>query len=487
MSEALPAASLPWVVGRAQRDPDALALRDGTGSLSWNALALRVERLAARLTALGIRPGDRVALLMETSCRMVELMHATQRCYATVVPLNTRLAAREIAAVIADAEPRLVIHDRGSDADLGRSSSQACRLVGAGHELDAVASVDPPPLRRLDPAALHTLVYTSGTTGAPKGVMLTHGNHAASAAASRTNLGVCRDDQWLAALPLSHVGGLSMILRGVLDGVPVTLQPGFDPERVSATLRSGEITLLSMVPTMLLRLLDHDDTRPFPPSLRAVLIGGAPAPATLLARARDRGLPVLPTYGLTETASQVATAAPAPTACPPTAVGRALPGTDIRIDAPDARGWGEIVVRGPTVMAGYFRNPEATAAALRDGWLRSGDLGHIDADGFLHVLDRRTDLIITGGENVYPAEVEAVLAEHPDVREAAVYGRPHPVWGQEVAATIVVRDGQALDAEALSAWCRTRLAGYKIPRSFQHAVTLPRTPSGKLRRNLLTP
>lgn len=501
MPEPLPADSPPWITERARRDPTAPALRimaerghgdaragrrDGERMRSFGDVAASVEELAARLTALGVRAGDRVALLMESSARMVELLHATQRCLATVVPLNTRLAAPEVAAVVADAAPRLVLHDRELRQRLALAASPGLRFVEAEDELDRVAAGAAPPLGALDPAALHTLVYTSGTTGAPKGVMLTHANHAASAAASRANLGVEAGDHWLAALPLYHVGGLSIVLRAVLDGVPVTVQPRFDPARVRAAIRDGAITLLSLVPTMLHRLLEDTGAERFPPSaLRAVLIGGAAASPALLARARAAGLPVLPTYGLTEAASQVTTASPRG-ACPRTAAGMSLPGTEIRIADPDAHGCGEILVRGPTVMAGYFQNPAATAEALRGGWLHTGDLGRVDDGGFLHVLDRRSDLVVSGGENVYPAEVEAVLAAHPDVDEAAVHGRPHPVWGHELVATIVTRDGRAVDAEALGAWCRARLAGYKVPRSFRRVAALPRTPSGKLRRHLLS-
>jgi O-succinylbenzoic acid--CoA ligase len=481
----VPEASLPWIVERARRDPTALALQADELTLSWRELALRVEGIAARVAALGVRRGDRIALLMESSPRMVELIHATQRCLATVVPLNTRLSPPEIAAIIDDAEPRLLFYDRCRRDDLADRTLAALPCVEAEHELDAIVAGDSPPLDVLDPAAIHTLVYTSGTTGAPKGVMLTHANHAASAAASRARLGARAGDHWLAVLPLYHTGGLAIVVRSVQDGVPVTLQRRFDPARVSAALRDGGITLVSLVPTMLLRLLDHDGGS-FPPSVRAVLIGGAPAPAALLARARARRLPVLPTYGLTEAASQVATVAPDRTDQALASAGTSLPGIEIRIAAPDACGCGEILVRGPTVMAGYFRQTDATAAALRDGWLHTGDAGRIDAEGSLHVLDRRTDLIVSGGENVYPGEVEAVLAEHPAVGEVAVHGRAHPIWGKEVVATIVARDGHVLEVEALRAWCRARLAAYKVPRSFRAAETLPRTASGKLRRHLLT-
>jgi O-succinylbenzoic acid--CoA ligase len=227
-------------------------------------------------------------------------------------------------------------------------------------------------------------------------------------------------------------------------------------------------------------MLDALGDARYPPSLRVVLTGGGPLPAVVLARARAASVPVAPTYGLTEAASQVATGRPG--VVPPAAF--PLPATEVRIAAPDGAGIGEILVRGPTVMTGYFEDAAATAAALRDGWLHTGDLGRLDADGALSVVGRRTDLIVTGGENVYPVEVERVLAEHPNVAEVAVFGVPDDVWGERVVATIVPTRG-ALDGPALRAWAASRLAAFKIPRDVRVAAALPRTASGKIRRAAL--
>jgi len=481
--------SPPWLTARAQRDPDALALRHGSHTLTYAALAARVEGLAGRLTSLGVRPGDRFAVFMEGSCRLVELLHAAQRCGAAIVPLNTRLAPSEIVGVIADATPRLLLCDRRRLRTLTDAMPRAGtpRLVEARDELDATPPVAPPPLGVLGPDTVHTVLYTSGTTGRPKGVMLTNGNHAASAAASRANLGVAAGDHWLATLPLYHVGGLSILLRGVLDGIPVVLHERFDPARASAAIRRGGITLVSLVPTMLQRLVDHEGDRPFPESLRCVLVGGGPIPSPLVERALACRVPIVPTYGLTEAASQVATAAPGDAASWPQSAGMPVAGVRVRIADPDPSGCGEILVQGATVMAGYLGQPEATARCLRDGWLHTGDVGRLDRDGRLYVLERRTDLILTGGENVYPAEVEAALLAHPAVADAAVYGRPDPEWGQRVVAAVVRRAGHDADEGALRAWCRTRLAGYKIPHAIALVSELPRTTSGKLRRHLLDP
>jgi len=401
--------------------------------------------------------------------------------------VNTRLAPPEVASIIADAAPRLLLCDRHRGQVLADAMPHvgSPRIIDAHDQLDATPLATPPPLPTLDPDAVCTVLYTSGTTGRPKGVMLTNANHAASAAASRANLGVVAGDRWLAALPLYHVGGLSIVLRGVLDGVPVILHDRFDPARVSDAIRHEGVTLVSLVPTMLQRLLDHEGDRPFPESLRCVLVGGGPIPTTLVERALACGVPIIPTYGLTEAASQVATAAPGDATNWPESAGKPLAGLLVRIADPDASGCGEILVQGATVMAGYLGQPEATARCLRDGWLHTGDVGRLDHEGRLYVLERRTDLIVTGGENVYPAEVEAALRAHPAVADAAVYGQSDPEWGQRVVAAVVRRAGHDVDEPTLRAWCRTRLAGYKIPHAIAFVHELPRTTSGKLRRHLL--
>ncbi|RIL02375.1 MAG: o-succinylbenzoate--CoA ligase, partial [Proteobacteria bacterium] len=333
------------------------------------------------------------------------------------------------------------------------------------------ASADPARIDDADPLA--AIVYTSGTTGRPKGAMLPARAFAASAAASRAQLGVRAGDRWLACLPLFHVGGLAVLARSAADGVAVELHERFDAAAVASRLASGEVQWASLVPAMLARVLAAD-TREASPALRGILVGGAAAPEPLLEAAAKRGFPIAPTYGLTEAASQVATR-------PPGAPGRGLvplPATQVAI-ADD----GEILVAGPTVMRGYWRQPGATERALRGGWLHTGDVGRLDERGALHVLARRTDLIVSGGENVYPAEVEAVLAEHPSVREVAVAGVPDAEFGARPAAWIVA--AAPLDADGLRAFCRARLAGYKVPVAFHRVAALPRGASGKVLRDRL--
>lgn len=493
MGEPLPDPAVPWLHGRALCDPEGLGLIAGGERLTWGGLAARAAHTAAALADRGIGRGDRIAVVMAPSTAGVVLVHAAQRLGATLVLLNTRLAPSELAALVAHAAPSLLVHDEANAAALVAARTPRLdvtalvtvegaatpgRRSGAGPGATVAAAVPPP----LDLAAAATILYTSGTTGRAKGVMLTHANHRASAAASRAALGVADGDRWLCCLPFFHVGGLAIVMRSVLDGVPMLVHGRFDAPAVWRAVVEERVTLLSVVPTMLYRLLAEVESAPRSHALRCVLVGGAALDPALHARAAALGLPIAATYGLTEASSQVATAEVGDA---PGDVGRPLDGTRVRIAAPDADGCGEILVAGPTVMAGYFRDPEATAAALRDGWLHTGDVGRYGADGRLRVLDRRADLVVTGGENVYPTEVEAVLLAHPSVAEAAVYGVDDPEWGRRLQAAVVLNAGCDFDAAALDAWCRMRLAGFKRPRVIRAVSDLPRTASGKLRRHVL--
>ena len=339
--------------------------------------------------------------------------------------------------------------------------------------------------------------------------MLTLENHFWSAVASAFRLGVDPQDRWLLCMPLYHVGGMAIVLRSCLYGTAVVLHSRFEPAAVNEALEAQQITLVSLVPTMLHRLLEARGERPMPPTLRCILLGGAAAPPALLERCLALNLPVATTYGLTEAASQVATATPAEVRRKPGTVGKPLLFTEVRILDEDGRELppgeiGEIAVRGPTVMQGYYpavsgqrsafsrqasavsgQPPVADAESWKleaDGWFHTGDLGYLDADGDLWVVQRRTDLIVTGGENVYPAEVERVLLAHPDVREACVVGVEDAEWGQRVAAAVVLREDAELTEEALVAFCRERLAGYKVPRILRFVDALPQTASGKAAR-----
>ncbi len=492
----------PWIEARAAATPRALALLADETRHTYASLREAARARARRLRALGVRPGDGVALLLGNGSAFAELLHAVDLLGAILVPLNVRLSAREIAYPLRDSGARLLVHGEGVLAETARRAALSLPRV---HRVDVAETAgetagpgadagQPGPVadsdtrdRARDPLAI---VYTSGTSGRPKGAVLTRDNFLWSAVASAFRLGVVPGDRWLACMPLFHVGGLSILLRSALQGTTALVHPRFDAARVSRALDEEGVTLVSLTATMLDRLLSVRGDRPAPPGLRCVLLGGGPCPARLHARAAALGFALAPSYGLTEAASQVATRAPSREAAPDAGL---TPLLGTRVKVVDERGEvrpagepGEILVCGPSVMRGYHGRPEESAAALRDGWLRTGDVGLLDRDGDLHVLERRTDLIVSGGENVYPAEVEAALTEHPAVSEAGVAGVPDREFGARPAAWLVLQEGVPPPTlEELRAFCRERLAGYKIPVCFRTRAALPRNASGKLLRREL--
>jgi O-succinylbenzoic acid--CoA ligase len=485
----------PWLLSRAAASPTKPALEVEGTVVSYAELADRARAAAAGLRARGVAKGDVVAALLPNGLPFAELLHAATLSGAVFLPLNTRLASRELAFQLRDSGARLLLHAEGSLAELAADAAAKSGVPALG--FDACAS--PPGAQRArhpaggeptDPEAALAVLYTSGTTGTPKGATLSGRNFFWSALASAFHLGVDPDDRWLACMPLFHVGGLSILLRAVLYGIAVVVHERFDPEAANRAIDRERITMVSLVAPMLERMLELRGDRPAPPSLRCVLLGGGPAPASLLERAVKLGLPVAPTYGLTEAASQVATRPPLREGDPLDAGLRPLFGTELRIACPDGEAAapgaaGEILVRGPTVMRGYLNRPRETAEALRGGWLHTGDIGALDSSGGLRVLDRRRDLIVSGGENVYPAEIEAALLEHPDIAEAAVAGVPDTAYGRRPAAWLVARGPRLPGEDELRSFCRHRLASYKIPVAFRFLDGLPRGPSGKLLRDRL--
>ncbi|HEV2821322.1 MAG TPA: AMP-binding protein [Solirubrobacteraceae bacterium] len=414
-----------WLHRAAAARADHPALITAQGTLTYAQLLDAVA--GADLPA---QRGDHVALALPPGEAFVVALHACLLRGAVAVPIDPRLGSAQRAR--RETGCAVVVREA-----LPAARAPARARAAPTHDLAAPALV----------------VHTSGSTGAGTPVALTYANWLWSALGSSVALGHRRDEGWLCALPLSHVGGLSVLLRAVIGATTVILHERFDTQAVLQELiRRDGPTAVSLVPTMLQRLLDAGLRRPS--TLRTALLGGAPVPPALLERARDAGVPVVTTYGLTEACSQVATAG-APLFC-----------TRVRI-ADD----GEVLVSGPTVAPG---------AAGPDGWLRTGDLGELATDGTLLVTGRAADTIVTGGENVAPSEVEAVLERHPAVSEAVVHGRPDPVWGEAVVATVVLR-AETVEAE-LSAHCAAHMATHQVPKAVAFATELPRTAGGKLRR-----
>ncbi|MFB6281352.1 MAG: class I adenylate-forming enzyme family protein [Haloferacaceae archaeon] len=476
---------------RVRASPDGTALVDAESGESWtfDALDRSVDRTAARLHDRGVEPGDRVGVVLPNRPAHAATTHALVRLGATLVPLSDRSTARELADRLSRAEPAAVVCGAGTESAAVEAADAPVVSVddpaaGAAALADADGSVAV-PRHEWRPSGTVALLFTSGTTGDPKPVALTATNLLASAGASALRLGVRPDDRWLVALPLDHAGGLSPVLRMPLYGSTVVLRRSFEPGPAVDDIAEHAVTCVPLVPTMLRRMLDARGV--LPDSLRVVLLGGAPASPDLIERCRDYSVPVYPTYGTTETASQVATATPAEAFADPGTVGRPLFGTEVR--AVDERGAerppgeaGELVVSGPTVAPGYHGAPEATDDAFRADGFHTGDVGVVDGDGRVRVLGRLDDRIVTGGETVDPGEVAGALRDHPSVADAAVVGLPDEEWGERVAA-LVVPDGEPPDREALLAHCRDRLAGFKLPRTVAFADTLPRTASGTVDRD----
>ncbi|MGZ5957844.1 MAG: o-succinylbenzoate--CoA ligase [Myxococcaceae bacterium] len=456
---------------QSRRAPEGLALVSGDRRWTWRALDTEVARVAGALHAGKVGPGERVAVLAANDPTTVAVLFALRRVGAALVPLNVRLAPGELRAQCERVRPRRVLAD-------------AARLpILAGAEpLEGWPRQEPVPWpdTDADASADWALLFTSGTTGQPKVARLSVGAFDALARASAENLAPRTGDRWLCNLPLFHVGGLAMVVRCAHDGAALVLEPRFDAGSVVAAVRDQAITHLSLVARTLEQCLDAGLGRA---GLRGVLVGGGPVPPSLVERARAAGIPLLLTYGLTEACSQVTTERPSE--ADGSTAGHALRGLEVRVvdgagTALPAGGEGRIDVRGPTLMEGYLDDPVATAEVLEGGWLHTGDIGRLDASGRLTVLARRTDLILSGGENVYPAEVEAVLAAHPGVAEVAVVGRPDGRWGQVPVAVVVLRPGAALGD--LESWARARLAAFKVPAEVFPASALPRTAAGKVDR-----
>jgi long-chain acyl-CoA synthetase len=471
---------------------NALAVADLERELTWNAFQQRVMKLAGALRGLGLQPGDRVAILAQNGHRYLELLFAVPWAGGVATPLNFRLAKAELASILRDSgADMLVVDDIHQDLGGELAAGGGLRhIVHAGTAptkaglknyealIDAASAVADAGRSGEDLAALF---YTSGSTGEPKGVMHSHANIAMACLTSIPPFGLDEDCVGLISGPLFHVGSTGMCFPAMMAGASIVVLPRFEPGLVIETIERYRITNLTAVPTMLRMVADHPDARLRDlSSLRTVTFGGAPMPDSLLTellvlapRAR-----YVHCYGMTETTASCSCLPPRYVLAESRhlgkalSIGKALPSTDISIMDPADRelgpgAVGEIVVRGPIVTRGYWGKPEMSQTALRGGWLHTGDVGYLDEDGFLYIVDRLKDMIITGGENVYSREVEEAVYSFPGVAQCAVIGVPDERWGERVHAIVTPSEGRTIDQDALLAHCRGRIAGYKCPRSVE--------------------
>ena len=457
---------------------------DDGDELTYREYDAAVDRVAAAFGEWLDDAPATVATLVDTRPAVGKLLFGGMRLGATLAPLNVELDAESLRSQVATLDADVLVCERATAALAAEVAD--CPVVSLdAPAADGVGALDPVSGQpRSDPVALDRdetalVLFTSGTTSEPKGVRLTVGNLLASATASAFRLGVVPEDRWLVALPTYHMGGLAPFVRSVLYGTAVVVQREFDPQATADVVSDHGVTGVSLVPTMLKRLLDAGWVPA--PSLRFVLLGGGPATTELVDCAADRGVPVCPTYGMTETASQIATALPETAVDHPGTVGQPLVNTDVSVlvdgEPADPGERGELVVSGPTVTPGYLDDDQTDAAFGPHGF-HTGDLGYRDADGRLWVVGRADDRIVTGGENVAAEAVASVIRDCPGVEDAAVVGLSDEEWGQRVAA-LVVGD---TDEATLLACCRSGLADYEAPKTVAFADSLPRTPSGTVDR-----
>ncbi|MBL8324497.1 MAG: AMP-binding protein [Rubrivivax sp.] len=499
-----------WIDAVAEHRPEALALRTPCGEASYAELAQQVDRLARSLAAAGVGRGDRVAWLGLASVDLLATLFACARIGAIFVPLNWRLAPPEHRALLVRIQPTLLV----AAGEFARACEQqtvappgtrcvarhahpsaaavASRGWCAWSEFVAGAEDAHPPAHtdaEADDDAPLLLSFTSGSTGEPKGVLLSARAIAANADAAVEMHGMTAADRVLTTLPLFHVGGLNIqTLPALRTGCRVTLMPRFDPEATLASIARERITLTVLVPAQIEALLAHPQWAPADlTSLRMVSTGSTVVPRRLIDAVHERGVPVIQVWGATETGPVVCCLHADEARAKAGSAGRAALGAALRVVDADGREvsagrCGEVLVRAPQLMSGYWRDPAGSAQALAEGYFHSGDSGHLDAEGYLWIDGRLKDMIISGGENVSPAEVESILLECPEVAEAAVVGRPDPRWGEAVVAVVAPRAGAQLDAARLLARYAGRLARYKHPRELIVVDALPRTALGKVRK-----
>jgi len=447
------------VADGAAAHPERTALWVDGAVVSYGELDRRAAVAAAALRADRVDRGDRVAIRLPNASSFVAAYFGALRAGAIVVPLNPLLAPPEVAERLNASTPTAVVDD-----ELPTEGEAVLEIAERADD---------------DPAVI---LFTSGTSGRAKGAILTHGGIRAAARNAAGAMRLSPEDVVLGAAPFSHVLGQSTgLVSTFMAGAAVAVVPQFQAERTLATMVETRTTILLGVPTMCIALCQAARSADKLPPLRIAHVGGAPVP-TEVAREFERtfGGEVYEGYGLTEL-SGIATTSTVGQTRKPGSVGMPLGGTQVRIAGQDERGVGEVQFRGPSVIPGYWNDPDATAAAIdADGWLSTGDVGYIDDDGYLFLVDRKKEMIIRGGYNVYPREVEEALYAHADVLEAAVVGVPHPTLGEEVAALVVLRPGAAPTADALQAWTKERLATYKYPRRIAFVDELPKGPTGKI-------
>ena len=469
-----------WIKQRAYLTPNRIALSYHDQQWTFKELYEQSVSLAYKLNTLQLTSGKRIAILAPSTPPLIELIYACMQAQSEMVLLNGRLAKQELAYQIDDADVCAILV---ADEELAKLSDDV-RIIPLSKLYDTKETMYEIAPQWRDDFAL-TIMYTSGTTGFPKGVCQTVSNHSSSAISSALNLGILENDAWLCTVPIFHISGFSIVVRSLLYGMKIRLYEKFDAKQCAHEIINGTVTKMSVVAIILENILSEMERlgQKAHPQFSTILAGGGPVPVDYLKRAAKLNLLVAQTYGMTETASQTATLANEDALTHIGSAGKPLFFNEIKIAAEKGQTIGEILVRGPHVTPRYIGQFSEKPTTI-DGWLHTGDVGYLDDEGYLYVVDRRNDLIISGGENIYPAEIENVLLAHPKIKEAGVCGIDHETWGQVPAAFIVAKE--MISEQDVFEFCKENLADYKVPKKTYFVESLPRSGSNKLlRRNLM--
>ncbi|MCH8905706.1 MAG: o-succinylbenzoate--CoA ligase [Candidatus Heimdallarchaeota archaeon] len=479
-----------WLYYQYLKNPKKIALADAIGSKTYDQLYTDSEALAVYLRSKGITKGSRVAVFLPTSFLFITLIHALIVVRAIFVPVNLRLHTAEINRQLEIASVRFLITNQEFQKFHQLTISGLQILLDLEYDISTklVQKSESKDKHDLEPEDIHSILMTSGTTGTPKGALLSYNNIYSSARSSQKRLGLKESDRWLLTIPLYHIGGLSIVTRGCINGTTIVIDSKFDANNLIAIILDLQITVVSLVPTMLRRLMDNNSNLNVPAKLRLILIGGGPVNQRLIMDAKSHNLPIAVTYGLTEATSQVTTALTDTIFAKPLSAGKPIDSIAVRIIDPDENDCqtneiGEIVIAGSSVIRAYLTGELSKTI---EGEFRTGDLGYLDADGDLFVLSRRSDLIVTGGENVYPIEVERALSQHSLVSEICVVGIPDDEWGQIVVAAIVPQGSHTVNYTDLRNFLREKIARFKVPKKFIVFDDLPKLGLGKYDRKKIS-
>ncbi|MCQ6274475.1 o-succinylbenzoate--CoA ligase [Bacillus sp. V3B] len=476
-----------WLKKRALLTPNRPAIVFNGQITTFAQLYEATFEMAGRLTENGVKKGQFTALLLRNHLDSTVLLLSLQLLGVRAVILNNRLTAEEMIYQLNDSKASYLISEDVFQEKIIKIINSLPKLsVFTKEKIVDSGFYEPPIIEEIDLDEICTVMYTSGTTGYPKGVIQTYGNHWWSATGSALNLGLHEDDCWLCTVPLFHISGYSILMKSIIYGMKIVLHERFEVKEVLADIRKERVTIMSVVSATLTRMIEDLKEERLPDHFRCMLLGGGPAALPLLEECVQREIPVFQTYGMTETSSQIVTLAPEDSLRKLGSAGKPLFPSQLKI-IDDGKHEvavseiGEIVVKGPNVTSGYLNRDKDS----HDGWLHTGDIGYLDEEGFLFVLDRRSDLIISGGENIYPAEIEGVLVSHPAIQDAGVIGSQDHKWG-EIPIAFIEKKLEVSEAE-IRAFCLERLAKYKTPKKIYFIDRIPRNASKKiLRRELRT-